>query len=53
MVSARVIRHFGRLIDSCVVSTDIFVLRLPKCWSNLELGSVPDVFAKLAKNFHV
>ena len=55
--SVHVIRHFRRPVDSCVVSTDIFVFRqefaqwLPKCWSFWNWGSVPDVFAELARDF--
>jgi len=52
-----VIRQFGRPVDSCVVSADIFVFRqefaqwLPKCWSFWNRVSVPDVFAELARDF--
>src|SRR6218665_1451520 len=55
--SAHVIRHFGRLVNSCVVSIDIFVFRrefaqwLPKCWRFWNWVSVHDVFAELARDF--
>src|SRR6218665_3769383 len=55
--SAHVIRHFGRPVNSCVVSADICVFRqefaqwLPKCWSFWNRVSIPDVFAELAKDF--
>ena len=56
-ISVHVIRHFGRLVDSCVVSMDIFVFRrefvqwLHKCWRFWNWVSVPDVFAELARDF--
>ena len=56
-IQYNVIRHFDRLVDSCVVSTDIFVFRqefaqwLPKCCSFWNWVSVHDFFAELARDF--